>query len=100
MRTTPTPTLRIARALGLAAGIGLALLAPGPAAAAEGPAPASLARYVPSEDLIGYVEFDGLDAHADAWQQVGRLQGPQRDEPGRTLEDMLRQLVDGRPPPR
>ena len=30
-----------------------------------------LARYFPRQDLVVYVEFDGLDAHRDAWRKSG-----------------------------
>ena len=29
-----------------------------------------LARYFPSQDLVVYVEFDGLNRHRDAWQMT------------------------------
>ena len=32
--------------------------------------PASLARYFPRQDLVVYAEFDGLDAHRDAWTRT------------------------------
>jgi hypothetical protein len=27
-------------------------------------------RYIPARNLIAYFEFDGLDAHADAWERT------------------------------
>ena len=30
----------------------------------------SLARYFPSQDLVVYVEFDGLDGHKESWQKT------------------------------
>ena len=30
----------------------------------------SLARYFPSQDLVVYVEFDGLDGHSEAWKKT------------------------------
>ena len=35
-----------------------------------GPVAKSLARYVPAKDLVLYVEFDGIDAHAAAWKKT------------------------------
>ena len=32
--------------------------------------PAPLARYFPRQDLVVYAEFDGLDAHRDAWTRT------------------------------
>ena len=38
------------------------------AAGAAGPRP--LARYFPSQDLVAYIEIDGLDGHRGAWQKT------------------------------
>ncbi len=67
---------------GLALGVILALAAwsepqrgfaarPG---AAPDAAALPLARCVPRQELIFYLEFDGLDAHAAAWNKIGCLQ--------------------------
>ncbi len=42
-------------------------LAAAPALAQE---KGSLARFIPAKDLIGYAEFQGLDAHAAAWKNT------------------------------
>ncbi|WP_422923577.1 DUF1559 domain-containing protein [Singulisphaera sp. PoT] len=36
----------------------------------KAPGSASLARYFPKADLVAYLEFEGLDAHADAWRKT------------------------------
>ena len=91
---TPPHSPGIARNLGLAAGMALALLAPRPATAADAPS-ASLARYVPAEDLVGYVEFDGVDAHADAWRKSAAYKALNETNLGATFEGILTQFVDG-----
>jgi hypothetical protein len=61
-----------------------------PAAKTETP----LARYVARDHLIFYVEFAGLDAHADAWKKTA-AQRMLNDTPlGAMLEDVAGQLLE------
>ena len=77
-----------------AAGFALALLAssaePGQSPS-EGPAP--LSRYIPKENLGFYVEFDGLDAHAEAWRKTVAYKILNDTPTGAMLEDLFVQLV-------
>ena len=102
IRTSPRRLRSGARVAGLAGLLGLAFAATasGQAPAARGtkPAPADagakLARYVPREDLIVYLEFAGIDAHAEAWRKTaahGLLNGTTL---GAMLTDMARQVAD------
>jgi len=51
--------------------LSLTLLVPSTAAPAE-PRPSSH-RYIPARGLVAYLEFDGLDAHSDAWKATAAL---------------------------
>ncbi len=62
---------------------------PGPADAG-----AKLARYVPREDLIVYLEFAGIDAHAEAWKKTAAHELLNRTTLGAMLTDMARQVAD------
>ncbi len=62
------------------------------AARAEGPP--ALARYIPRDDLVGYAEFDGLDAHADAWKRTAAAQILGDTTTGAMLEAILVQVAD------
>lgn len=69
-----------------------------PGASAQGPAPkpetAPLARYLPkSDNLMMLVEFDGLNAHADAWKVTATYKVLNDTPAGAMLEDLLTQLV-------
>ena len=63
-----------------------------PIALADGPKPAPLARYFPAEDLVAYVEFDGIDAHADAWKKTAASKILNETTTGAMLESVARQL--------
>jgi prepilin-type processing-associated H-X9-DG protein len=52
---------------------------------------ASLARYVPRQDLAFLLEFDGLDAHADAWHATAAYKLLTETKLGAMLEDLARQ---------
>jgi hypothetical protein len=54
----------------------------------------SLARYVPRRDLIFYLEFDGLDAHADAWKNSAASKVLNDTKLGALLEDLSRQGIE------
>ncbi len=67
-----------------------------PSAAAQ-PAATSvtpLPRFVPRDKLILYVDFDGLDAHAEAWQKTAAYKMLNRTPLGVMLEEVAAQLLD------
>ena len=53
-----------------------------------------LARYVPREKLILYVEFAGLDAHAAAWKNTAAYKMLNETPLGVMLEEVAAQLFD------
>ena len=61
----------------------------GPAAQRANPAP--LARHVPLKDLVAYLEFDGLDAHAGAWRASALYKILNDTKLGDLLEDLALQ---------
>src|SRR5262249_46296772 len=90
-RIAPLPALRGAAAL-------LALLATAATAQTArtpaGAAGTSLARYVPAKELLFYAEFDGLDAHADAWKKTAAYKLLNETTLGALLEDLASQGLD------
>jgi len=64
-----------------------------PAAAADAAA-LPLARFVPRRDLIFYLEFDGLDAHAGAWRKSAAYKLLNDTKLGALLEDLASQGVE------
>ncbi|MDR3637301.1 MAG: DUF1559 domain-containing protein [Isosphaeraceae bacterium] len=58
---------------------------------AEQPAP--LARYFPRDDLVVYAEFDGLDAHADAWRRTAAARLLNETATGTMLESVATQVL-------
>jgi len=64
-----------------------------PAAAADAAA-LPLARCVPRQDLIFYLEFDGLDAHAGAWKNSAAYKLLNDTTLGALLEDLASQGVE------
>src|SRR5262249_55869983 len=48
----------------------------------------SLGRYVPRQDLVFYLEFDGLDAHGEAWQKSAAYKLLNDTKLGALLEDL------------
>ena len=86
----PAPSIGI-RCVWLAA-ILLFGLIPGQAGAAEpGRSPS---RFVPGRGLTSYVEFDGLDAHTDAWRATAAHQILGQTTAGATLTDVSRRILD------
>ena len=77
------------RAFGL---IPLVLGLLGTVAGAE-PAP-ELAHYMPARDLVGYCEFDGLDAHRDAWRGTAAHALLNGTTAGAMMDDLARQVLD------
>ncbi len=53
-----------------------------------------LSRYVPKDNLIVYVEFAGIDAHADAWQKTSAYRMLNETPLGVMLEAVSGQLLD------
>ena len=89
------PFPRSRPALAGAAGFTLALLliattARGQDSAGEA---SSLARYVPRDNLVIYLEYDGLDAHADAWRKTAAYKILNNTTTGVMLEDLFVQLM-------
>ena len=66
-------------------------------AACAGLAPAAepLARYFPKKDLVAYVEFDGIDAHAEAWKKTAFARMLGETPAGSMLEKVSSQLLEG-----
>ncbi len=54
----------------------------------------SLARYVPRQDLFVYLEFQGLDAHADAWRKSAAYKLLNDTKLGSLLEDLAIQGIE------
>jgi prepilin-type processing-associated H-X9-DG protein len=83
------------RIAGLAGVLALALAEP---AAAQGPSkpsdPPPLARYFPRQDLVVYAEFDGLDAHRDAWKKTATYRVLNETTTGAMLEQTLARFLD------
>jgi hypothetical protein len=58
-------------------------------AASAGPA-----QTVPAKGLVVYVEYDGIDAHADAWKATAAYAMFVRTPAGAMVADVTRQVVD------
>ena len=55
---------------------------------------APLARYVPLQRFVAYLEFDGLDAHADAWHTSAAYKLLNDTKLGALLEDLALQGIE------
>ena len=64
-----------------------------PAATVSTPSP-SLASFVPRQDLILYLEYQGLDAHAGAWHKTAAYRLLSETKFGTLLEDIAIQGID------
>ncbi|MGC8639844.1 MAG: hypothetical protein ACP5XB_08225 [Isosphaeraceae bacterium] len=53
-----------------------------------------LAHYVPRDNLVFYLEFDGLDAHAEAWQKTAAYKMLNNTPLGSMLEEVVGQLLE------
>ena len=53
-----------------------------------------LARFVPRDNLILYLAFDGLDAHSEAWQKTAAYKMLNTTPLGVMLEEVAAQLLD------
>ncbi len=58
------------------------------------PGRAALARFFPSQDLVAYVEFDGLDAHPDLWRKTAAYRLLNQTTTGAMLEEIVAQVAD------
>jgi hypothetical protein len=56
---------------------------------------APLARYVPAEGLVAYVEFDGIDAHTEAWRRTAAHAVLAETTTGAMLKAVIQQVADG-----
>jgi len=54
----------------------------------------SLARYVPRQDLVFYLEFQGLDLHAAAWHRTAAYRLLSETQFGTLLEDLAIQAIE------
>jgi Protein of unknown function (DUF1559) len=54
----------------------------------------SLARFAPGQDLILYLEYQGLDAHVGAWQKTAAYRLISETKFGPLVEDMAIQAID------
>jgi prepilin-type processing-associated H-X9-DG protein len=54
----------------------------------------SLARYFPRQDLVVYVEFDGVDAHRESWKKTAAYRLLNETTTGVLLEESLARLVN------
>ena len=87
--------MRLAPRLLSTAVLGLAVVASALAQAPSAPSAAiPLARYIPSADLFAYVEFQGVDAHADAWKATAASKILNDTTTGAMLEDIFSQAFN------
>jgi prepilin-type processing-associated H-X9-DG protein len=90
---------RIALSIRLGAALAVAVAALSIGSTASGQATSMkrdlppLARYVPNENLIAFLEFDGLDAHGPAWTGSAVYKVLTQTKMGALLEDVVTQLV-------
>src|SRR5438045_2344030 len=56
--------------------------------------PTPLARYFARQDLVVYIEFDGVDAHRDAWRKTAAYRLLNETTTGAMLEASIARLVD------
>ena len=68
-------------------------------ARAADPRPAPLARYFPKRDLIAYVEYDGIDAHAEAWKKTAASRVFNETPAGAMLASVASQMLAAALPP-
>src|SRR5271166_1436910 len=64
---------------------------------AQGSTPAnelSLARYFPRQDLVVYVEFDGIDRHREAWKKTAAARLLTETTTGAMYEESLPRIFD------
>ncbi len=91
---TATLALTAAMALSLGSGSAWAQATKKAAAAPTALDPRPLSRYVPRDNLLLLVEFQGLDLQADAWTKTAAYKMLNETSLGEMLEAMTAQLVD------
>ena len=62
--------------------------------ATKAPRPSPLARYFPLRDLVVYAEFDGLDAHREAWEKTSAYRLLNETTTGAMFEQSAARLLD------
>ncbi len=55
----------------------------------------SPSRYIPAGGLVGYFEYEGLDAHARAWEAAAAHEMLVKTPAGAMLTDLLKQSIEG-----
>jgi hypothetical protein len=71
----------------------LAVVAAVPARSAE--PERSPRRYIPARGLVAYLEYDGLDVHAEAWRATAAHDLLVKTPAGPMVIDLVKQLTDG-----
>jgi len=66
----------------------------GTTAKAAAPQDTPLARFVPKDNLILYMEFAGVDAHSDSWKNTAAFKMLNETPLGAMLEEVAGQLLD------
>ncbi len=51
-------------------------------------------RYIPARGLVAYIEFDGLRAHANAWEATAAYAMLAKTPAGAMMTDLARQIID------
>ncbi len=92
-------SLRWCRTSGVVLGVVLVLSATSGWACGQVAAPADgrplpLARFAPAQDLISYLEFDGVDAHEAAWRASSAHKLLTGTKLGALLEDLVSQYIE------
>jgi prepilin-type processing-associated H-X9-DG protein len=72
---------------------------PTPAAVANPAKEESLARYFPGKDLVVYLEFDGVDRHAEAWRKTAMRGILAETQTGAMLRSLAVQFANNLLPP-
>jgi hypothetical protein len=85
----PRSCFRLAGVAGFALALLLATSSQGQETSADQP---PLARYVPKDNLVLYLEYDGLDAHAEAWKKTAAYKILNTTPTGVMLEEMFVQI--------
>ncbi len=83
------PWTRAARIVALCCCLACPSIAP-----AAGPG-AAAGKLVPAQGLVAYLEFDGLDAHAEAWKATAARAMLEGTPAGPMIDELARQLADG-----
>ncbi len=87
----PRPSLRLVGATGLALTLAFSAISRGQDPPST---PSSPARFIPKENLLLYVEYQGLDAQAEAWSKTAASKILNTTTTGVMLEDVANQLIE------